>query len=224
MAYTAFLERGTKRTFAGLIDWPGWSRAGHDQQSALQSLIDTGPRYARLLQLADIQFEPPTTLESFEIAEQLQGNATTDFGAPNIELASDSLPIDDTELQRFQQLLQAYWAALDAAAAAARDKELRKGPRGGGRDLAGVLQHVIAVDQSYLTRLGVKAPKLASDDLAAQLEQTHQALLESLSAAAHGQLPTKGPRGGAIWPARTFVRRVGWHTLDHAWEIEDRIL
>jgi hypothetical protein len=27
-----------------------------------------------------------------------------------------------------------------------------------------------------------------------------------------------------IWPPRYFVRRVAWHVLDHAWEIEDRIL
>ncbi len=28
----------------------------------------------------------------------------------------------------------------------------------------------------------------------------------------------------ALWTARSFVRRVAWHTLDHTWEIEDRIL
>lgn len=24
------------------------------------------------------------------------------------------------------------------------------------------------------------------------------------------------------WPARYAVRRIGWHVLDHAWEIEDK--
>ena len=37
-----------------------------------------------------------------------------------------------------------------------------------------------------------------------------------------GELPSRGPRGGVIWPPRYFVRRVAWHLLDHLWEIEDR--
>ena len=34
--------------------------------------------------------------------------------------------------------------------------------------------------------------------------------------------PPPGPRGGKRWLPRYFVRRVGWHVLDHALEIEDR--
>jgi hypothetical protein len=49
-------------------------------------------------------------------------------------------------------------------------------------------------------------------------------VLEALAAAAHGQLPTRGPRGGVIWAPRYFVRRVAWHVLDHVWEIEDRCI
>jgi hypothetical protein len=48
------------------------------------------------------------------------------------------------------------------------------------------------------------------------------AILEGLAASAAGKLPAKGPRGGSRWTARYFVRRVAWHALDHAWEIEDR--
>lgn len=42
--------------------------------------------------------------------------------------------------------------------------------------------------------------------------------------ALRGEIPTKGPRGGTRWTARYFVRRVAWHILDHAWEIEDRLI
>jgi len=32
-----------------------------------------------------------------------------------------------------------------------------------------------------------------------------------------------GPIGGARgWPARYAVRRIVWHVLDHAWEIQDK--
>jgi hypothetical protein len=44
-----------------------------------------------------------------------------------------------------------------------------------------------------------------------------------LVASVRGELPTEGPRGGVRWSARYTVRRAAWHTLDHAWEIEDRI-
>jgi hypothetical protein len=48
--------------------------------------------------------------------------------------------------------------------------------------------------------------------------------MQALDSATREPLPEKGPRGGIIWPARYFVRRTAWHVLDHAWEIEDRIL
>jgi hypothetical protein len=51
---------------------------------------------------------------------------------------------------------------------------------------------------------------------------TRQAIMDALAAAARGEIPERGPRGGVIWPARYFVRRVAWHALDHVWEIEDR--
>jgi hypothetical protein len=49
-------------------------------------------------------------------------------------------------------------------------------------------------------------------------------VLEAMQAGRNGELPKEGPRGGKIWPVRFYVRRAVWHTLDHAWEIEDRIL
>ncbi len=39
-----YLEIGEKRTFAGALDWPGWSRSGKDEVSAMQALIDYGAR------------------------------------------------------------------------------------------------------------------------------------------------------------------------------------
>jgi hypothetical protein len=55
------------------------------------------------------------------------------------------------------------------------------------------------------------------------LRLTREAIQQALEVAMKEGLPEKGPRGGVIWPARYFGRRVAWHVLDHAWEIEDRI-
>jgi hypothetical protein len=53
-------------------------------------------------------------------------------------------------------------------------------------------------------------------------ERTHAAVLETLETTARAGPPPPGPRGGTRWLPRYFVRRVTWHVLDHAWEIEDR--
>lgn len=218
-----YLEIGQKRTFAGASDWPGWCRAGRDEAAALQALCDYGARYAGVLHAATIDFQSPAEVSEFNVVERLTGNATTDFGAPDIGPSGDGVPIDDAELQRFQSLLQACWQAFDRAVELAAGKELRKGPRGGGRDLETIVGHVLGADVSYLGRLAWKHQRDEAASLSAELDRTRQAILAALAAAARGEIPTRGPRGGVIWPARTFVRRVAWHVLDHLWEIEDRV-
>ena len=218
-----YLEIGKRRTFAGAIEWPGWCRIGRDEDAARQALIAYGPRYARILRLARVEFQVPADASAFVVVERLEGNATTDFGAPDVAPSSDTRPIDTAELQRFQTLLAAYWQAFDMAVRKASGKELRKGPRGGGRDLEGIIRHVMGADQSYLARLAWKHQKSEEQDLSEELNQTRQAVLNALVAAARGQVPARGPRGGVIWTSRYFVRRVAWHVLDHLWEIEDRM-
>ncbi len=218
-----YLEIGKKRTFAGVIDWPGWSRSGRDEGSALQALFEYGPRYARVLCAARLGFRAPADASAFAVSERLEGNATTDFGAPGLAPSSDADPVDEVELRRFQALLKACWRAFDAAARAAIGKELRRGPRGGGRDLEGIVQHVVGGDAGYLARLGWKFKMGDGDEPDEELRRTRQAILKALAPAAHGELSARGPRGGVRWTPRYFVRRVAWHVLDHAWEIEDRV-
>lgn len=218
-----YLEIGKKRTFAGALDWPGWSRSGRDEASALQALYDYGPRCGRVLRAARLGFQAPTNTSAFVVAERLVGNATTDFGAPGIAPASDAKPVRSTELQRLQKLLKACWRTIDDVVSGATGKTLRTGPRGGGRPLDDILQHLLGSDAGYLNGVGWKFKQDNASDLATQLEQTHQAILEALTASARGEIPEKGPRGGVRWKPRYFVRRVAWHTLDHAWEIEDRL-
>jgi hypothetical protein len=218
-----FVEIGKKRVFAGAIDWPGWCRSGRDQKTALQALIDYGPRYAQVLHSSEIEFRVPTDASGFIVTERHDGNATTDFGAPAIRLDADREPIDRMELERYQTLLLACWQAFDNAVQRATDRELLKGPRGGGRDLKKILDHVLEADQGYLARLAWKHKREGGKSPVEELSRTRQAILGALEAAANGDLPEKGPRGGVIWPPRYFVRRVAWHVLDHAWEIEDRI-
>lgn len=214
-----YLEIGNNRVFAGAIDWHGWCRTGRDKQAALQALIDYAPRYERVLRKSGLNFRPPKDPSVFNVIERLKGNATTDFGAPGIPPSSDARKIDDAELKRLEAILRSCWLAFDAAIKKAKGKQLTKGPRGGGRDQKGIIEHVLGADIGYLKTLGWKVEKDQENDIG----KLRQAILDGLKASAHGELPAIGPRGGIHWTPRYFVRRSAWHVLDHAWEIEDRL-
>lgn len=218
-----YLEIGKKRVFAGAIDWPGWCRSSQDEESALQALVEYGPRYARILRTTSLEFKPPDEPSAFSIVERLEGNATTDFGAPAIAPAFDKQPVDEKDLQRFESILKACWKTFDAAIKSAQGKELQKGPRGGGRELEGVIQHVFEADGGYLSSLGWKIKKDDVADINQALKIRRKEILEGLSASMQGGIPARGPRGGLRWTPRYYVRRAAWHVVDHIWEIEDRI-
>lgn len=217
-----YLELGQKRVFAAARAWPGWCRSGRDEAAALAALFAAGPRYARALKPARLGFAAPAAPAALTVVERRPGTATTDFGAPEAIPAGDDAPVDAAELQRLQAVLAASWRALESAAAAAAGRPLRTGPRGGGRDLAHLLAHVAEAQAAYLGRLGGRAgPR--DPDPAMALKQMEAAIAATLAAAARGELPAAGPRGGRRWTPRAFVRRAAWHVLDHAWEIEDRL-
>jgi len=218
-----YLEIGEQRTFAGAVDWPGWIRASRDEGSALRVLCEYGPRYARALRGTRLGFRAPTDASALSVTQRLKGDATTDFGVPDVSPSADARPIDDDELRRFLALLKACWRTFDLMARSAQGKELRLGPRGGGRNLEAIVQHVLGAEQAYLGRLGWKLEGSVRGDPAEPILRTRQAVLKALAWASHAKSPARGPRGGLRWKPRYFVRRVAWHVLDHAWEIEDRI-
>jgi hypothetical protein len=153
------------------------------------------------------------------VCERLQGDAATDMGSLSGSAPKyDSKPLDQPDHERLVKILEACWKALDRAAHDAKGKELRKGPRGGGRMLDNIVQHVLDAEGGYLRRLEYKRDKPAEKDASL----TRRAMLEALAASVRGEVPEEGPRGGKRWTGRYFVRREAWHVLDHAWEIEDR--
>jgi hypothetical protein len=210
-----YLETGTRRVFAGALEWPGWCRSGRDEGSALEALLAYAPRYAAVLKGRRLGFSAPSDLR---VVERQPGDATTDFGAPSAVPSVDAEPMTEADLRRAQTALRACWRALDAAADAATGRELRMGPRGGGRELDGIVEHVVGADAGYLRMIGIK-PSRGQE---AGPEPVREAILAGLRTVVRdGVAPS--PRGGKRWTPRYFVRRSAWHVLDHAWEIEDRI-
>lgn len=217
-----YIERGTKRTFACAVDWPGWSRSGRDEAAALEALLASAPRFARVVQGTRLGFAAPKSVSALRVVERLEGDATTDFGAPGATPSADEVAMDDAALRRSRAILGACWRAFDDAAHRAKGKSLAKGPRGGGRDLAEISGHLMEADAAYIAGIGWKhdALTVARGD---RLVATRGALLEGLAASARGEIPARGPRGGVRWKPRKLVRRSAWHWLDHAWEILDRL-
>ena len=218
-----YLEVGKKKVIAGALDWPGWCRGGRDEESALQALAEYAPRYEKVMRAAGIRFSALADVSALDVAERLKGDSATDFGVPHFPPAIDGEKLKAADLRRLQEILEACWSAFDAAVKSARGKELRKGPRGGGRELEGIIEHVGGAEEGYLSSLGGKAPK-DIDEPEERLDLERRAVLDTLVASARGEIDPVGPRGGARWSPQYFVRRAAWHVLDHAWEIEDRVM
>jgi hypothetical protein len=210
---SVLLEIGPKRAFASALDWPGWARSGRDEETALAALTACGGRYARVAAAAGYPLpDPPRPIE---VVERAEGTASTAFGVPDVRAALDARPLDAAEAGRLAALLGAAWGTLDAIGAGA-PAELRRGPRGGGRDRDAVVRHVLAAENAYARTIGIRVPEPDLDDAAAIAVQ-RTAIRALLAAPSDGS-----PLAGRRWPPRYAARRIAWHVLDHAWEIEDR--
>lgn len=204
------LEAGKKLTFAVAVDWPGWARSGKGEEAALARLLEYAPRYAPIAKAAGLELPQDPRIE---VAERLPGDASTDFGVPASIADLDRRPLSGTEAARTAGLMWAAWAAFDGVVAAAPE-ELRKGPRGGGRDRDKIWRHVVEAEATaYAPRLGLKLKAPVAGD-GEGLQAMRQAVIEGLTAGT--------AEGARRWPPRYAARRIAWHVLDHLWEIEDR--
>ena len=216
------LEVGSKRAFAAALDWPGWCRAGKTPDAAVEALLEAGARYQRTVGSAARDLRVPKDRDALEVVQKVKGDATTDFGAPSKEISADKEPYDDEEGKLHERVLKACWRAFDRAAAGAVGVELRKGPRGGGRDLDKIVDHVREADEGYLRSLGYRPPKTDGDDPDERMSALRDAIVAGFRARAKGEPPENPGRSGKRWSPRYFVRRSAWHAIDHVWEIEDR--
>jgi hypothetical protein len=208
------LETGRKRVFASARDWPGWCRSGKSEELALQALASYLPRYAPVARRAGLDL-PAAAAGTFVIVERLPGNAITDFGAPDKIAACDYDPLAGDEARRIAALAGAAWSTFGDVAAAAPAR-LRKGPRGGGRDTAQIVEHVIGAEAAFARKIGVAQRRPAAGGEAA-IAAMRSAITDAIGRASDGTAPLPGG-----WPVRYAVRRIAWHALDHAWEIEDK--
>lgn len=208
-------ETTPRKAFAWAVDWPGWCRGGKDATLARNALVACAPRYAMVAEIAGLTPLVTGAVVDLNVVESVRGDASTDFGVPHAITDLDGRPVNAAEAERLANLVDAAWTILDRVAAAA-PAELRKGPRGGGRDRDKMLGHVIEADHAYAREIGLRAEAGSVTDRAA-VEAARGAVLEILRRPSDG-----APLAGRKWPLRYAARRIAWHALDHAWEMEDR--
>jgi hypothetical protein len=127
--------------------------------------------------------------------------------------------MDDAELERKITVLRACWAFFDDVAARV-SPEMRKGPRGGGRDRDKIIRHTIRTEsEDFAKQVGLRVPEegaLAPDALAPYRE----AYIAAMRAFNAGEVE----RVMRSWTLPFLIRHSAFHTLDHAWEMEDKDL
>jgi len=221
MPVRTVVERGPKdkRSVAIAIDWPGWSRGAKTAELALETLESYRPRYRAVASLAgragDLDAAGP-----IEIVEDRVGTGSTDFwGISFSPSATEHGPMSEAELERGLTLLQAAWAFFDGVAARV-SPELRKGPRGGGRNREQIIEHTVRVESEYFARqVGLRIP-VGAARTSEGLRQHRDAYVAAMRAYNAGMI-TRRMRS---WTLPFLIRHSAFHMLDHAWEMEDRDL
>src|SRR5688572_21710487 len=94
------IEAGQKRVFAVALDWPGLARSGKTEDAAIETLMAVLPRYAVVAKEAGEAFEMDPKTAKIDVVERVEGNATTDFGAPGVVGDADRRPVTRREAAR----------------------------------------------------------------------------------------------------------------------------
>ena len=221
MTVRTVIERGPKdkRSVAFSLDWPGWSRGAKTAELALDTLETYRERSRPVASLAGMagDFDAAGPLE---VVEERVGTGSVDFWGISFSPSSaEQGPMEEAELERGIALLRACWAFFDGVAARV-SPEMRKGPRGGGRDRDRIIRHTVRTEsEDFARQVGLRIPEEAalSPDGLRQHRETYIAAMHAYNA---GEVEKRM----RSWTLPFLIRHSAFHTLDHAWEMEDKDL
>lgn len=205
-----------KRAVAVAPDWPGLARGEKTEEAAVARLLTYVPRYARVADLAGrgAEFNDGS---GAEIIERFPGNSSTDFWGISFGFSQiDQAPISSRELERELTLMRAAWGFFDEVRARV-SPAMARGPRGGGKDRDQIVRHTLAAQLDMAKKLGLPISSATiADDTAIRAHR--EAYVDAILAFHAAGKPARK------WPLRFLIRHTAYHTLDHAWEMEDKDL
>jgi len=205
-----------KKVVAVAPDWPGLERGATTEEAAIERLLSYVPRYATVTKLAGMESAFPNSTV-VDVVEQYPGTGSTDFWGVSFAFSSiDRQAMSSEALERELALMRAGWEFFDDVRSRV-SAEMRRGPRGGGRDRDRIVRHTFAAELDWAKKLGVHTPlevMLTDEGLKAHRDAYCNAIW-----ALHSQ-----SKIARTWPLRYLIRHTAYHTLDHAWEMEDKDL
>ena len=221
MPVRTVVERGPKgkKSVAFSLDWPGWSRGAKSPEIALETLEAYRQRYRPIADLAGMarEFDAAGPLE---VVEDRVGTGSVDFWGISFSPSStEQGPMGEAEFDRAIALLQASWTFFDGVAARV-SPEMRKGPRGGGRDRNRIIRHTIRTEsEDFAKQVGLRIGEEAAltPEGLKQHRTTYVAAMRAYNAG-------KIEKRMRSWTLPFLIRHSAFHTLDHAWEMEDKDL
>jgi len=220
MSVRTVVERGPKgrKAVAFAVDWPGWSRGAKTPELALEALEAYRERYRPIAVKAGLggEFDEQGRLETIE---DKVGPGSTDFwGISYAPSSVETEPMTADDLERKTKLLKACWAYFDKVAASV-SAEMRKGPRGGGRDRDRIIRHLIRTEsEEFAKRVGLRIPEEGA--LTPEGLKSHRTnYVKAMQAYNAGE----GKRMRS-WNLPFLIRHSAYHVMDHAWEMEDKDL
>jgi hypothetical protein len=220
MPVRTVVERGPKgkKAVAFAVDWPGWSRGAKTPELALEMLESYRERYRPIAVAAGMakEFDAAGRLK---VVEDRVGTGSVDFWGISYSASGlEREPMKDAEIDRKIELLRACWGFFDAVAARV-SAEMRKGPRGGGRDRNRIIRHTIRTEsEDFAKQVGLRIPEEGA--LTPKGLRDHR---KTYVAAMRAYNAGEGKRMRS-WNLPYLIRHSAYHTMDHAWEMEDKDL
>ena len=197
------LETGPKgkKVVAVAPDWPGLQRGATTEEAAIERLLAYVPRYATVTELAGM-VATFAARPVVDVVERYTGPGSTDFWGISFGFSGiDQQAMSGEALERELTLLRACWSFFDEVRSRV-SAELRKGPRGGGRDRDHIVRHIFANEQDWAKGLGVLTPDgamLTGEGMNAHRDAYWHAIRDY-----HSQGKRPGKMGK--WPLRYMIR------------------
>jgi hypothetical protein len=206
-----------KKWVAVAADWPGLERGARTEDEALAKLAAYVERYLPVAERARLGSELGKQV-AIEVIGRYGGTGSTDFwGISFAPSPLDRGPYDAPTFDRQVRLLRAAWAEFDATAARV-SADLRPGPRGGGRSRDHIIRHVRNVEGlDFSSRVGAESA-LEDQGTPAGRERHRERYVRAM------RDWYAADRSLGKWTIPYLLRHTAYHSLDHAWEMQDRDL